>query len=185
MANQAACCTWRGAPQWRQLTLAFWGHSAHATATQIKSYRGALAGMSPDCTLVCVLTAPEQLRLGLFYALLAKRLKHAEVQLVVTHHTLFRDLQALLAELQCPPQYCCLTEMLPLHLLPLDYLYLEQEFPQASQLQVWCDNVAWEAVQILRPNAQRWQAAPPTSCLTVLPEQGHWRWRLHDAAGLL
>lgn len=184
MVNQAACCTWRGGPQWRQLTTAFWGSSEHSTPAKIKRHRAALAGMSPDCTLVCLMTSPEQLRMGLFYALLAKRMKQAEVQLVVTHHRLFRSMQALLAELQCPAPYCSMLEMLPLHLLPLEYLYLDLEFPQAPQLHVWCDDMAWAAVQILRPTAQRWTAMPPSSCLAVQPELGHWRWQLHDAAGL-
>jgi hypothetical protein len=185
MANQAACCTWRGVPRWQQLATAYWGGGEHCSPAKLKRYRCAFAVLSPQCTLVCLLSTPEQLRWGLFYALVAKRLVHADVHLVVTHHCLFTQMQVLLGELQCPRPYSVLTEMIPLHLLPLEYLYLSAEFPRASRLHVWCDTVGWAAVRLLRPRARRWfEAASPSSCVEMQPERGHWRWLLHDASAL-
>ena len=109
----------------------------------------------------------------------------AEVQLAVTHHTLFTQQLQHLDTLQCPACYSTMTEMLPVHLLPLEYLYFSLEFPQSAQLHVWCDDVTWAAVQLIRPQAYRWdRAETPGTSLEVHPEQGHWRWLLHDASAL-
>lgn len=183
--NVAACCTWRGEPQWRQLALAYWGGPEHCTPAKMKRYRRAFATVSPQGLLVCLISQSEQVPWAVFYALLAKRLVRAEVQLVVTHHTLFARVLQQLDQLQCPPGYSTMTDMLPVHLLPLEYLYLSLEFPQSSQMCVWCDEVGWAAVQLIRPHARRWgESMGPGSALVVHPEQGHWQWLLHDASAL-
>jgi hypothetical protein len=161
------------------VTVAYWGEEgrAHSTAAKVRKYRQALAVISPQCMLVCVMSDPTQLAWGLLYALLAKRLVGAEVHLVLTHHSLYTAMMARLGKLQCPQQYSEITEMFPVHLLPLEYVYLGVEFPRSPRMQVWCDDVCWAAVRVLRPHAQRWTAtAEPRSAVEVEPERGHWRW---------
>ena len=184
-SNQAARCLWRGKPQWRQLAMAYWNDAEQCTPAKLKRYKRAMSGLSPASVLVCTASAEDHVAVAVFVALLAKRMVGAEVHLVATHHSLLRQLQAQLEQLACPAEYDAITAMLPLHLLPLEYLYWSLEFPRATQLHVCCDEVVWAAVRIIRPHARRWSSTMPlSSCLEVCPEQGHWRWLRHDASAL-
>ena len=153
--NQGACCTWHGAPRWRTMALAYWDHDKrHATQRKLQQYRTAMSAVAAEDVFVCFLSHEQQLVWGVWYGLLAKRMQKATVHLIVTHHALHAQLLAVLGQLACPEEYATITEMLPVQILPLEYLFLSLEFPNATH--VWCDNVCWAAVRGMRPDARRW-----------------------------